>query len=78
MSLDHQDDSENEAIRAATKIAKYARKGKLEKLTKELESRKYLLNCTDDRKRSPLFLAAYYGNVKCVKELLKRGADPNQ
>ena len=78
MSLDHLDDSENEAVSAASKIAKYARKGRLEKLLKELESRKSLVNCTDDQKRSPLFLAAYYGKVKCVKELLKRGADPNQ
>ncbi len=74
-----QKNSGSETVKNTTrKILKYSRKGEVEKLTRALEKHKDLINCTDDHKQTPLYHAAYNGRVKCLKELLKRGANPNQ
>lgn len=78
MSLDHLYGSEDEKYQTATKIVEYARKGQHFKLVRALAKHKDLVNCMDDQKRSPLFHAAFNGHIKCLKELLKRGANPNQ
>ena len=36
------------------------------------------VNSVDSEGRSALFFAAVNGNKKCLKELLRKGADPNQ
>ena len=60
------------------KVVKYARKGQHEKLVSALKKDGELVNSTDHKKQSALFHAALNGHKKCLKELLKRGADPNQ
>ena len=58
-------------------IVKYAKKGKFDKLVEALD-RGDLVGSVDKCKRSALFHAALKGHKKCLKELLKRGANPNQ
>ena len=60
------------------KVMKYAKKGHYGKLVIALEKDGVLVNSTDRKKQSALFHAALNGHKKCVVELLKRGADPNQ
>lgn len=61
-----------------SKVVKYAKKGQYEKLVSALEKNGDLVNSTDHHKQSALFHAALNGHKDCLKELLKRGADPNQ
>ena len=58
------------------KIIKYARRGNLLKLVEALERGDHV-NSVDSQRRSALFYAALGGHKKCVKELLRRGANPN-
>lgn len=71
-------DGEEDETAAVPKVVKYARKGQHEKLVSALENDGELVNSTDHLNQSALFHAALNGNKKCLKELLKRGADPNQ
>ena len=59
------------------KVVKYARQGQWRKLVQALDEGASA-NATDKERRSALFFAALKGNKKCLKELLRRGADPNQ
>ena len=59
------------------KIVKYAKKGQLRKLKNALNNGESL-DVVDSRKRGVLYYAALKGHKKCLKELLKRGANPNQ
>lgn len=61
----------------APKVVKYAKKGRLRKLKEALNNGEPL-DVLDNRRRSALFYAALNGHKKCLKELLKRGANPNQ
>lgn len=65
--------AENKSV----KVVKYARRGQWRDLVRTLD-KGASVNATDEKRRSALFLAALNGKKKCVKELLKRGADPNQ
>ena len=58
------------------KVVKYAKQGKLQKLVEALD-RGGNVNSVDSQRKSALFYAALGGHKKCVKELLKRGANPN-
>ena len=58
------------------KIIKYAKRGRLLKLVEALEKGDHV-NSVDSQRRSALFYAALGGHKKCVKELLRRGANPN-
>ena len=58
------------------KIIKYAKQGKLRKLRRALD-RGDRLNSVDSQGRTSLYYAALGGHKACVKELLKRGANPN-
>lgn len=58
-------------------MVKYAKRGQLRKLVQALD-RGENVNSVDDKRRSVLFLAAFGGHKKCLKELLRRGANPNQ
>ena len=60
----------------APKIIKYAKQGKLQKLVESLDRGDHV-NSVDGQRKSALFYAALRGHKKCVKELLKRGANPN-
>lgn len=64
-------------ISATPRIVKYAKKGKYAKLVEALD-RGDPINSVDNCRRSALFHAALKGHMKCLKELLKRGANPNQ
>ena len=59
------------------KVVKYASRGQWRDLVRELD-KGASVNATDGKRRSALFLAALNGKKKCLKELLRRGADPNQ
>ena len=59
-------------------VVKYANKGQYEKMLAALEDLGESVNSTDCYNRSALFHAALNGHKKCLKELLRRGADPNQ
>ena len=59
------------------KVVKYARRGQWRKLVHALD-KGASVNAADKERRSALFFAALNGNKKCLKELLRRGADPNQ
>ena len=58
------------------KLIKYAKRGQLHKLIQALDGGEPV-NCLDEKKRSALFHAALKGHKKCLKELLRRGANPN-
>ena len=60
------------------RVIKYARSGQCERMVQALEELGESVNCTDNHQHSALFYAALYGHKKCLKKLLKRGADPNQ
>jgi uncharacterized protein len=50
--------------------------GALEHLIERSEEDASCVNAYSDDGATPLQLAARYGNAACVKELLRRGADP--
>lgn len=60
------------------RIVEYARRGRVEKMVLAVEELGEPINSTDSYQHSALFHAALNGHKKCLKELLKRGADPNQ
>lgn len=60
------------------RVVKYAKRGQVEKLVQAVEELGEPINSTDSHQHSALFYAALSGHKKCLKELLKRGADPNQ
>lgn len=60
------------------RVIKYARKGDVDKMVQAVEELGDPINSTDNHQHSALFHAALNGHKKCLKELLKRGADPNQ
>ena len=62
--------------RAEEKLLKYARRGRLRQLVRSLDQN-VSPNCRDERGRSALYLASLGGHKECIKELLRRGADPN-
>lgn len=71
--------SSNEKLmenRAEEKLLKYARRGKLRQLVRSLDQ-DVSPNCRDERGRSALYLASLGGHKECIKELLRRGANPN-
>ena len=59
-------------------VVKFASRGQCGKMIQALEEMGEGVNCVDGSQRSALFYAALNGHKKCVKELLRRGADPNQ
>lgn len=59
-------------------VVKYASKGTVQKMVNALERLGEPVNSTDNYYQSALYHAALNGHKKCLKELLKRGADPNQ
>ena len=59
------------------RVVKYAKRGQLRKLVRALDGGENV-NSVDSKRRSALFLAAFGGHKKCLKELLRRGANPNQ
>lgn len=59
-------------------VVKYANRGQCEKMVRALEVLGESVNSTDCHQHSALFHAALKGHKKCLKELLRRGADPNQ
>ncbi len=60
------------------KVILYASRGRYDKMVSALEKEEASVNSTDKYLRSALFYAALNGRKKCLKELLRRGADPNQ
>src|SRR3990167_2384205 len=48
-----------------------------ELLSVDTESRKVILNITDEYDRTPLHWASFKGHLEIVKELLFNGTDPN-
>ena len=68
---------QKQLISTTPEIVKYAKKGNFAKLVEALD-RGDLVGSVDKCKRSALFHAALKGHKKCLKELLKRGANPNQ
>ena len=58
------------------KVIKYAKKGQFGKLVQALDGGDHV-NSVDSQRRSALFHAALGGHKKCLKELLRRGANPN-
>lgn len=58
-------------------VVKLAKKGKLVKLVECLDGGD-AVNSVDKERNSALFYAALNGHRKCLKELLRRGANPNQ
>lgn len=60
------------------RVVKYASKGQLERMLHALDELREPVNSTDSYLHSALFYAALNGHKKCLKELLKRGANPNQ
>lgn len=58
------------------KVIKYAKQGRFRKLVEALDGGEHV-NSVDLQRRSALFHAAVGGHKKCLKELLKRGANPN-
>ncbi len=63
--------------RSSLDLVRYAKKGHYAKLVEVLD-RGDNVNSVDSKKRSALFCAAFNGHKKCLKELLRRGANPNQ
>ena len=59
-------------------VVKCASSGEFEKMVHALDGLGEKVNSTDSNQHSALFYAALNGHKKCLKELLKRGADPNQ
>ncbi len=59
-------------------VVKCASSGQLEKMVQALDELGEEVNSTDHYQHSALFYAALNGHKKCLKELLRRGADPNQ
>ena len=59
-------------------VIEFASKGQFEKMVQALEENEESVNSTDCHQHSALFYAALNGHKKCLKELLRRGADPNQ
>ena len=59
-------------------VVKYSMKGQCEKMLRAMEIFGESVNSTDSHFQSALFHAALKGHKKCLKELLKKGADPNQ
>ena len=59
-------------------VVKCASSGQFEKMVKALDELGEEVNSTDSHQHSALFYAALNGHKKCLKELLRRGADPNQ
>lgn len=59
-------------------VVRYASRGQFEKMVNALEELGDPVNSTDCNQHGALFYAALYGHKKCLKELLRRGADPNQ
>jgi ankyrin repeat protein len=59
-------------------VIKYASSGDSERMVQAVDKLGESVNCTDSHQHNALFYAALYGHKKCLKELLKRGADPNQ
>ena len=58
-------------------VVRFAKKGHFTKLVEALD-RGGEVNSVDKHGRSALFCAALNGQKKCLKELLRRGANPNQ
>ncbi len=58
-------------------LVKYAKRGHYVKLVEALDKGGDA-NSVDSHLRSALYYAALNGYKKCVKELLRRGANPNQ
>ena len=65
------------ADRETQKVLKYSKSGHLNKLLRVL-SGGCSVNSVDDERKSILFYAALNGHKQVVKELLRRGANPNQ
>ena len=63
---------------AIPQVVKYASKGQFERMVQALDVFAEPVNSTDSHQRNALFYAALNGHKKCLKELLRRGADPNQ
>ncbi len=63
--------------RSSFHLVRYAKKGQYAKLIEALE-RGDNVNSVDGKRRSALHCAALNGHKKCLKELLRRGANPNQ
>ncbi len=59
-------------------VVRYACRGQFEKMVQALEELGESVNSTDCHQHSALFYASLNGHKKCLKELLRRGADPNQ
>lgn len=59
-------------------VVKCASSGQFEKMVQALDELGQEVNITDSHQHSALFYAALNGHKKCLKELLRRGADPNQ
>lgn len=60
------------------KVVKYARRGQYDKMVQALEGLGEDVDSTDSQQHSALYYAALNGHTRCLKELLKRGADPNR
>lgn len=59
------------------RVVKYARSGRHRRMVDAIKAGEPV-NSVDSERRSALFHAALRGNKKCLKELLRRGGDPNQ
>lgn len=59
-------------------VVRYAFRGQCEKMVHALEELGEPVNSIDCYQHSALFYAALNGHKKCLKALLRRGADPNQ
>ena len=64
------------ATQKTPKIIKHAKRGQFRKLVQALDRGEHV-NSVDRQRRSALFHAALGGHKKCLKELLRRGANPN-
>jgi ankyrin repeat protein len=58
-------------------VLKHARQGNLRRLVRALDQCNSVNNVRDEKGRTALHLAAIGGHKECLKELLRRRADPN-